>query len=281
MTKRQEPETPPEGLFSSSFARYSEQLHSQRPTTVDGPATLQKNLPQVQQVRWGRTWKNLGIILPPFIVIGLLSLYMATPLSKVRNVTVHGTVLTTNQAVINASGLDSKEYIPSVYLHRRNIKKQIRTKMPEIEKLGLTITGMRDVTVNVTEYRGIGYYHDQKGYHLILSTGQVLDDAIKTPKRGLPIFSGFGRGKHLKAIIKLVAKFPAAVAHDVSEVSWSRGGGNPYQITLMMNDGNRIVADQRTVLKKIAYYPSIVAQVTGFGTVDLEVGAYFKPRGQK
>lgn len=288
MFKRKEPKKPEQsetpanaGLFSTSFAQYQSQLHSQRPAAVDGPAEIQKDLPQVQEIRWGRTWKSLGLILPPFIIVGLLSLYLATPLSKVRDVTVHGTNLVTNQAVINASALDGHDYIPKVYMHRSTIKKQILNKIPEIKRVKVDITAMRDVTMTVTEYAGIGYYHDRKGYHLILSTGQVLPDAIKSPKRGLPVFSGFGRGKRLAAIIKLVAQFPAAVAHDVSEVNWSRGGGNPYQITLTMNDGNKVVADQRTVLKKIPYYPSMVAQVKGFGTVDLEVGAYFTPRGKK
>lgn len=266
---------------SFDFSPYSKQLHSKRNGVENGPAELQKNMPAVQKVRWGRTWRGLGVILPPFIIVGLFAIYMATPLSKVREVTVHGSELTTNQAIIDASKLDDKVLIPGLALHEGKVEHRVASKFPEIKTVKLRIHRMRDVSLTVTEYKASGYYHDKKGYHLIMSTGKVLPGASETPKLGMPVFTGFGRGRALRQISKLLDQFPPAISRDVSEVVLSRGGGNPYQITIAMNDGNRIVADQRTILKKIKYYPSMVAQIKGTGTVDLEVVAFYTPNKAK
>ena len=263
------------------FSPYKKQLHSKRSGVQDGPAELQKNMPAVQKIRWGRTWRGLGVILPPFIIIGLLAIYMATPLSKVREVSVHGSELTTNQSIIDASKLDSHVYIPGLAFHKGKVEHQVARKFPEIKSVKLRIHRMRDVSLTVTEYRASGYYHDKKGYHLIMSTGKVLPAASDTPKLGMPVFTGFGRGQALRNISRLLDKFPPAIQRDVSEVVLSRGGGNPYQIKIAMNDGNQIIADQRTILKKIKYYPSMVAQIKGTGTVDLEVGAFYVPNQTK
>ncbi|MCI1283121.1 cell division protein FtsQ/DivIB [Lacticaseibacillus songhuajiangensis] len=268
-------------LFTNNFSSYKKQLDERPQEAHLGPAEIQKNLPKVQKIREHRTWRSLAILVPPLLIIGLASAYMASPLSKVRNVSVYGTNLVTNQEVINASKLGSKSYVPQLLTNRQETEQRIKKAVPAIKTVRLRVRGARDVSLRVSEYSATAYLHNAAGYHVILSTGKVLQDASKSPKQGLPVFTGFTAGKDLRNMSKIVAAFPTAIRRDVSEVTLSRGNGNPYQITIAMNDGNKIVADSRTILKKIKYYPSMVAQLKTTGTVDLEVGAFFVPKSEK
>lgn len=62
-------------------------------------------------------------------------------------------------------------------------------------------------------------------------------------------------------MISLLQQFPKAIQRDISEIDASRGDANPYQISMNMNDGYRVIADSRTIANKIKYYPAIVSQV--------------------
>lgn len=268
-------------LFTNNFSSYKERLESRPQETHLGPEDIQKNMPNVQKIREHRTWRNLAILMPPFLIVCAACLYMTTPLSKVRDISVYGTDLITNQEVIDASKLNAKSYVPQLIMNRSQTEAAIKKRLPAASRVRIHIRGTRDVSLRVTEYAATAYLHNSKGYHVILSTGKVLQDSSKSPKQGLPVFTGFAPGKSLRHISTIIAAFPTAIRRDVSEVTLSRGNGNPYQITIAMNDGNKVIADTRTILKKIKYYPSMVAQLTTTGTVDLEVGAFFIPKSEK
>ncbi len=240
---------------------------------------LPEPLPNVQRIRHHRNLRHLAVIVTPLLLIAAGAGYMASPLSKVQNVTVKGTNVVANQDVIDASGLNTASYIPGILLNETQIEQQIEKKQPAVKDAKITVVGTRNVTIRVQEYGTVGYVVKNGTNHELLSNGTVMAQTSGQPAQGLPLFTGFDTG--LRAMIKVIAQVPSAIRQDISEVSATRGNGNPYQVTLTMNDGNTIVADSRTLVKKIKYYPSIVKQVKGTGTVDLEVGAYFVPKNKK
>lgn len=248
-----------------------------RPQYVHEP--LPKPLPNVQHIRHRRNVRNLVIITVPLLLIAAASGYMASPWSKVADITVKGTSVVANQDVIDATKMSKRTYIPQVLLHHADFANQVERKVPALKSVRVNVAGAQNVTVRVSEYATVGYITQNGANHAVLSNGAVLKKSSAQPEQGLPLFSGFDND--LKSIIQVVAKIPAAIRQDISEVDATRGNGNPYQVTLVMNDGNTIVADSRTLAKKIKYYPSIKGQVKGKGTVDLEVGAYFVPKSTK
>jgi cell division protein FtsQ len=74
---------------------------------------------------------------------------------------------------------------------------------------------------------------------------------------------------------------PESVKNNISEIHNAKTKINPYRIKIDMNDGNKIIADTRTVDKKMKYYPSIASQMKKKGVIDLEVGAYSYPFDSK
>lgn len=264
-------------MADSKTSANPDQSAGVKPRYVHEP--LPKPLPNVQHIRHRRNLRNLILITLPLLVIAGAAGYMASPWSKVADITVKGTQVVANQDVIDATKMTTKTYIPAVVLNHKTIAKQVQSTIPALKTVAVKVEGARDITLKVSEFTTVGYVSKDGSNHAVLSNGTILRRESAQPEQGLPLFTGFNQD--LKSIIEEVAKVPPAIRQDISEVSATRGNGNPYQVTLTMNDGNTVVADSRTLAKKIKYYPNIVGQVKGKGTVDLEVGAYFEPKSRK
>lgn len=237
------------------------------------------HLPGVATVRRRKRTRNLVLLLTPLLLMLAFFGYMVSPLAKVQQVNVEGTVNVPIQSVIDASGLSNRVLIPQVMISKGRYAARIKRQVPQIKTVRLSVGAMDHVTIHVAEHRPIGYVVKKKRYHMILANGTIIKTGTTTPLDNYPVFTGFSASEAGK-LAETLSRFPAAVRRTTSEVTASRGGGNPYQITMTMTDGNTVVADSRTVAKQIKYYPSIIAQVKGKGTVDLEVGAFFKPYHQ-
>lgn len=262
--KKQDPLTPWEA-YQAKQARAKKKAHRQR-----------LFLPNVTNVRKHTRRRNLALVLTPLILLLGFFGYMVSPLSKVGAITVTGESTVPAQHVINASQLSNADVVLDLVFHKQRVTQRIERHLPEIRTAQVSIQRGNQVTLHVGEYSALGYVLSGTRYHLILASGKILSTSTTTPLANYPIFIGFTT----KAAVKMarqVGHFPAAGRRAVSEVRATHGAANPYQVTLSMSDGNTVVADSRTVVKRIQYYPSIVAQVNKKGTVDLEVGAFFKP----
>lgn len=233
-------------------------------------------LPKLNHTRAARRRRNLALLLTPLGLLLAAGAYMISPLAKVGQIKVLGESTVPAQTVIDASKLGNSQVILDLLLHKHAVASRIRRQLPEVQHLSVDVNAFNQVTLHVKEYAPLGYLAHQDGYHVLLASGQVLKAATQTPTHNYPIYSGFTTKEAFK-LAKVVHTFPAAVARGVSEVHATRGAANPYQITISMNDGNKVIADSRTVADKIKYYPQLLASVTTKGTIDLEVGAFFTP----
>ncbi|WP_179395267.1 cell division protein FtsQ/DivIB [Lacticaseibacillus absianus] len=234
------------------------------------------SLPQVTELRRHHRTRNLILVLAPLTVLLLFFGYMASPLAKVQEVSVTGTKNLPIQTVIDASQLGATDTIPGVLMARQQRLAQIKATVPEVRTISLWVTRLNHVTLAVKEYIPMGYVLTKGRYHMILENGTIMATSSTTPVDNYPVLTDFG-ARDAATMARAIRQFPSAVRRTISEVRATRGGSNPYQITMTMTDGNTVVADSRTVAKKISYYPAIVAQVKKRGTIDLEVGAYFTP----
>lgn len=236
---------------------------------------LNVDLPKVQNLRRRKLVRNLTLILLPLLILLGVFGYFASPLSKVGLVSVQGVRTVPDQQVINATKLSDDDLMLSVILHKKAIAQRVQDSLPEIKQASLTFTGLNHIVIKTSEYETIGYVYQKHTYHKILITGKVLKNGTQTPVDTYPVFSGF-TAKELPQMISLLQQFPKAIQRDISEIDASRGDANPYQISMNMNDGYRVIADSRTIVNKIKYYPAIVSQVKKKGVIDLEVGAFWR-----
>ncbi|WP_164508310.1 cell division protein FtsQ/DivIB [Companilactobacillus kedongensis] len=223
--------------------------------------------------------KNLGknsIILILAVVIIFIA-YLGSPLSKVRNVTVEGVNDLGAQQVIDATDINNNSLLINIMFDQQTIANKTKKKLPSIETVSFKTHNLRDIVIKVKEFKTLGLIYKDGYYYRVINGGHVIDQKMHSPIGKYPIYSGFNNQKSLKRISKIYKKLPDNVRTNVSQFYNSPTKLNPYRIKIDMNDGNKVVADIRTVQAKMEYYPGIAAQMKQKGVINLEIGAYSYP----
>ena len=216
---------------------------------------------------------SLIIVIAIFIVV---IAYFGSPLSKVRNINVKGVNDLGAQQVIDATKIDGHSTLLSVLMHHNSISTTTEKKLPSIESLSFRTHNLRDLTITVKERPTLGFIAKKGGYYRIINNGQIINQKLNSPIGNYPIYSNFNH-KRLKQISKIYANLSKNMQTNISEIRNAPTKLNPYRIKIDMNDGNKVVADMRTVESKLKYYPGMAAQMKKKGVIDLEIGAYSYP----
>lgn len=226
-----------------------------------------------------RISKNGLIIIIVFVIV--LIAYFGSSLSKVRNINVKGVNDLGAQQVINATKIDDNSTLLNVFLHHKTIAKETEQKLPSIKSISFGTHNMRDLTIKVSEHPTLGFINKNGGYYRIINNGKVINQKMSSPIGNYPTYSGFSASR-LKKMSNIYAELPSNVKTNVSEFYNAPTKLNPYRIKIDMNDGNKVIADMRTVRTKLKYYPGMAAQMKKKGVIDLEIGAYSYPfKGKK
>ncbi|WP_338214654.1 cell division protein FtsQ/DivIB [Companilactobacillus muriivasis] len=226
-----------------------------------------------------RISKNGLIFIIVFVIV--LIAYFGSSLSKVRNINVKGVNDLGAQQVINATKIDDNSTLLNVFLHHKTIAKETERKLPSIKSISFGTHNMRDLTIKVSEHPTLGFINKNGGYYRIINNGKVINQKMSSPIGNYPTYSGFSASR-LKKMSNIYAELPSNVKTNVSEFYNAPTKLNPYRIKIDMNDGNKVIADMRTVRTKLKYYPGMAAQMKKKGVIDLEIGAYSYPfKGKK
>ncbi|WP_125589513.1 cell division protein FtsQ/DivIB [Companilactobacillus jidongensis] len=219
--------------------------------------------------------KNIVIFFIAVVIIFIA--YLGSPLSKVRNISVKGVNDLGGQQVIDATKINDNTLLMSVFFEKKSIAEQTEKKLPSIKNISFKTRNLRDLTINVTEYQTLGLIYKNGYYYRIIDNGRIINQEMKAPIGNYPIYSGFNSKNKLKKISDIYKDLNDNVKTNVSEFYNSPTKLNPYRIKIDMNDGNKVVADIRTVQAKMKYYPGIASQMKKKGVINLEVGAYSYP----
>ncbi|WP_164505062.1 cell division protein FtsQ/DivIB [Companilactobacillus hulinensis] len=221
------------------------------------------------------TVKNVIISFIAIVIIFIA--YLGSPLSKVRNISVKGVNDLGAQQVIDATKITDNSLLINVFFEKSSIAKKTEKKLPSIKSVSFRSHNFRDLEIHVTEYRTLGLIYKNGYYYRIIDNGRIIDQKMKAPIGNYPIYSGFNTKKDLKKISDIYKNLPDSVRTNVSQFYNSPTKLDPYRVKIDMNDGNKVVADIRTVQNKMQYYPGIASQMKKKGMINLEVGAYSYP----
>ncbi|MCM0598483.1 cell division protein FtsQ/DivIB [Periweissella fabalis] len=200
--------------------------------------------------------------------------WVISPNSMVQRIDVTGAQDISPKKIVTASGIKVNRSIFGIAFHEEMIKKHALAGNNQIKNLTIHIVSPTHIQINVQEAMRVGYILRHNKYYLVLEGGKILEQPLTTNNLGLPIYEGF---KNLTLFNKTIDKFATLdlpIRGAVSEIRFSPTKGDPERIILYMNDGNQVNATIETFADKMAYYPSIAAQMDKPGIVDLQVGAY-------
>lgn len=239
---------------------------------------LEDRIPKLKEMRRQKTNRRFVFYVTLFFILFLIVTYIESPLSNVKGITVSGNRYVTVKDVQTASGLTNRSKI-------WNINKEAVTKklmqIPSIQKVDVTthlINGQ--VQLSISEFKRVAYVKEGNGYKEVTSNGKISEELpVKEIPVNAPVLIGFKEGHALTALAKQLNQLKPAMLYDLSEIVYTPTSLYPNGITLYLNDGHTALADSTTLAKKLALYPSILANLPNNedGVVQLRVGAYWSP----
>ena len=211
-----------------------------------------------------------------FLVGAIGSSFLISPYGKVKDIYVEGAEAVPEQSIIDASHITGKLTALGAVWNDEKIDAYITTTLPQVKTAEVTLRGMNDVTIHVTEHETIAYVYSGGSYYNVLENGTVADTELKVPIGNNPIITSFEMNQNLEDLLEQYMQLTDSVQNSISEIKYTGTEENPYAITVYMNDGNEVKAILPSLAEKILYYPDIVSQLGETkGTIDLEVGVYF------
>ena len=214
---------------------------------------------------------------PVLIVAGavlLISLFLVTPLSKQKTVTVSGTSTTTSDAVLTASGIKSSDYFFSLIFNHSAYEKSILKNDKMIKEAKIIYHFPNKFTIKVKEYDIVAYAQTDDGYQPILENGTRLDvvGASELPDTFLTI--NLSSESDIQKLIKAFSKLDKDLVSQIQIVSSANSSTTADLLLLEMHDGNTVRVPLSEIVEKLPYYTKIKGNLTETSIVDMEVGIY-------
>ena len=221
---------------------------------------------------------RLSMLILLFLSGILLTVYFISPLSKVGQLSVHGTQEVIVQEIIDKSDIHSGDPLWKTYFRKKEISQKTVEAIPQVKEMSLSLKGMNNLDFEVQEYSTAAYLSSGDQYRKILENGVILTEKESIIRGGYPILLQFKEGKVLQRFLKEYDTLDESLQKSISEIHYDPSETDSYLIRLYMNDGNQIVASIPTFSERMVYYPTMKAE-TGEekGEFNLEAGAYFVP----
>lgn len=214
---------------------------------------------------------------PVLIVAGavlLISLFLVTPISKQKTVTVSGTSTTTSDAVLTASGIKSSDYFFSLIFNHSAYEKSILKNDKMVKEAKIVYHFPNKFTIKVKEYDIVAYAQTDDGYQPILENGTHLDvvGASELPDTFLTI--NLSSESDIQKLIKAFSKLDKDLVSQIQIVSSANSSTTADLLLLEMHDGNTVRVPLSEIVEKLPYYAKIKGNLTEASIVDMEVGIY-------
>lgn len=238
--------------------------------------SIEDRIPKLKHQRRKKANRRLILLLALFFVLIAGVIYFQSPLSKVKNITVSGSLSYSNDQIAEKSGISRRT---NVWKIRKTETERTLEKIQEIKNATVQVKLPNTISIEIEEYSRLAYISKGKSFYPVLENGNILGEKkIEEIPVNAPILIGFKEGKVLDEMIGSLEDLPEGVINSISEIHSDPSKTDAFLIKLYMNDGFEVKASLRTFTEKMEHYPSIVSQLDPAkkGIIDLEVGSYFK-----
>jgi len=221
--------------------------------------------------------KAIHHALPVLITSGLvllISIFLVTPFSKKKVVTVSGVSVASQDEVIKDSGIKASDYVFSMILHHSTYEKNIISKNKLVKSASLKYRFPNKFDIAVKEYNIVAYAQTDDGYQPILENGTRLNvvGASELPDSFLTI--NLSSEKDIKTLIKAFSKLDKDLVNQIQIISSADSSTTSDLLKLEMHDGNVVRVPLSEITKKLPYYLKIKDGLPENSVVDMEVGIF-------
>ena len=203
-------------------------------------------------------------------VILLISIFLVTPFSKKKIITVTGTSRVSQEEVIRDSGIKPSNYLFLLIFHHSTYEKNIISKNKMVKSAKFTYRFPNKLNIDIKEYSIIAYAQTDDGYQPILENGTRIGlvGASELPESFLTI--NLSSEKDIQKLVKAFSKLDRDLVNQIQIVSSADSATTSDLLKLEMHDGNVVRVPLSELAKKLPYYLSLPEN----SIVDMEVGIY-------
>ena len=244
---------------------------------IDNTFLKEKRIRQLKK----RRRMQLGIVGGLLLLVVLILVYMYSPISLVKQVTVSGNHYVTTDDIKKTLklGKDTRVYSYDSGAAEKRIEKHALIEQADIHK-GL----FNSLHVEIKEHEIVGITTVKDKEVPIIENGQILKEFNETLPNEAPYLEGF-KGTEKQKIVEALEKMSRTTRAQISEIVHEPKKNQPHLIRLYMRDGIEVLGNTKTIASKLKYYPSMsqalekdeTGNLKQSGFIDLSVGATFIP----
>ena len=218
-------------------------------------------------------WRAVSILVPSVLVL-LLSVYLLTPLSTIKNIEVKGNSNTQVDDIKQASGIQDSDYTLALLLDKETYAERIKSNH-WIESAKIDYQFPTNFTIEVKEFDIVGYYVSGEEHYPILSSGTVEStpiDRLNLPETYLTVT--FNDEQQVKELIKGLSTISEDIKSQIQKIELAPSKATADLLKITMLDTDEILVPLSELSKKLPYYSKIKPQLSEPSVVDMEAGVY-------
>ena len=245
--------------------KVKEEKEKKKPEKPEKPAK-----PKIAPVH---IWRAVSILVPSVLVL-LLSVYLLTPLSTIKNIEVKGNSNTQADDIKQASGIQDSDYTLALLLDKETYAERIKSNH-WIESAKINYQFPTNFTIEVKEFDIVGYYVSGEEYYPILSSGTVEStpvDRLNLPETYLTVT--FNDEQQVKKLITGLSTISEDIKSQIQKIELAPSKATADLLKITMLDTDEVLVPLSELSKKLPYYSKIKPQLTEPSVVDMEAGAY-------
>lgn len=218
-------------------------------------------------------WRAISILFLSLILL-VVSAYLLSPYATMKDIRVEGTVQTTDDDILQASGIQDSDYTIHLLLDKAKYEEQIKSNY-WVESAQLVYQFPTKFTIKVKEYDIVAYYVSGESHYPILSSGQLETSSVSLvslPETYISVL--FNDSEQIKTFTSELSQISPELKAAIQKVELAPSKVTSDLIRLTMNDSDEILVPLSEMSKKLPYYSKIKPQLSEPSVVDMEAGIY-------
>ena len=218
-------------------------------------------------------WRAVSILVPSVLVL-LLSIYLLTPLSTLKHIEVKGNVQTQADDIKQASGIQESDYTLALLLDKEKYAERIKSNH-WIESAKIDYKFPTNFTIEVKEFKIVGYYVTGEDHYPILSSGTIDSNPVNLlnlPETYLTVT--FNDEQQVKELITGLSTISEDIKSQIQKIELAPSKATADLLKITMLDTDEILVPLSELSKKLPYYSKIKPQLAEPSFIDMEAGIY-------
>jgi len=219
--------------------------------------------------RQSRSRKLLFLLFLFFITI-LVILFFHSSLSKITEIEITGNIYTTEEAILDAAGVQLHDSFFLVFPDRA--AGRIR-EFPEIEDARVTLSFPGKVSITVREYPAVAREYGAAGsVRIVLANGVTIPDDGRVGPLNAPVLAGWEEHAELRLkLCRTLGELPLALLSDVSEIRPLPSASYPDKIRMYTRSGFEVITSVSYLPVKLPLLDNIIADMKEKGHESGEI----------